>query len=179
LGTCCLTSENCCFLGQICCCWESSSSSFVITISCDVCVVTFGPYFHIWQIQSSTSYVVCDICWRIFLFLTLGYTLVKMVVLVGHGLEIAFATILVSLLSVFCYSFSLSIFFLSFSCKVLQIFKQVFFCSFWQLTTTKMKGDNDILFIFCNGYHKYLCEIDNHSYFLIFFKVIILIKSSQ
>jgi len=88
---------------------------------------------------------------------------------VDHGRKIAFAMTLVSLLSVFYYSFLLSIFFLSFSCKVLKFFKQVFFCSFWRLTTTKMKGDNDIVFIFCNGYHKYLCEIDNRSYFLTFF----------
>ncbi len=127
MGTCCLSIGNCCFLGQICCCWESSSSSFVITISCDVCALAFGPCFHIWQIQSSTSYVVCDICWRIFLFFTLGYTLVKMVMLVDHGLEIAFATTLVSLLGVFYYWFFLSIFFLAFSCKALQFLKQVFF----------------------------------------------------
>lgn len=160
---------NCCFLGQICCCWESSSSSFVITINCNVCVLAFGPCFHICQIQSSTSYVVCDICWRIFLFLTLGYIFVKMVVLVDHGLEITFATTLVSLLNVFCYSFLLSVFFLSFSWKALQFLKQVFFGSFWQLTTTKMKGDNDIIYFFCNGYHNYLCGIDNHTFFLTFF----------
>jgi len=39
------------------CCWESSSSSFVITISCDICALAFGPCFHIWQIQSSTCCV--------------------------------------------------------------------------------------------------------------------------